>query len=173
MKRIIALVLVFLTLIPSAIAETIDFSSMTPDQLQEIIAQARAALAEFEIQLKEGVVIYNENEIEVSIDGFRFDKSGWLYVDLTIVNGSEYNIHFNLSNTYINGWKVSDSETTVFNIASKKNAHDHIRFIHIDTEANITTVEQIEDFVFTPIVKNADNWKVLFTGEEVTISFSR
>ena len=172
MKKIMALALVFLALIPCAFAESIDYSSMTADQLKDVIAQARAALAEYEIQYNEGVVIYDGNGITVSIDGFRLDNSGWLYVDMTVINRSDYNIHFKLSNTYMNGWKISDSETTMFNIASKKNAHDRIRFIRIATEASITAVEQIEDFVFTPVVQNSSDWSVLFTADEMTVTFS-
>ena len=170
MKKIVCVLLTLLTLIPClAFADGPDYSSMTADELRAVIADARAALARLDLPFDGSRIIYDDNGITVSIDGFRFDSSKWLYVDMTVINRSEYDIHFELENTYINGWKVSDSETTIFNVSAKKNSRDSIRFINFVDETQLSEIDQIEDFTFTPIVKEASNWSTLFKGEEITM----
>lgn len=173
MKKIVCVLLALLTLIPClAWADGLDYASMTADELRAVITDARAALARLEPPFDGSRIIYEDNGITVSIDGFHFDSTKWLYVDMTVINRSEHNIHFQLQNTYINGWKVRDSETTIFNVGAKKNSRDSIRFTHFQEETQLSEIEQIEDFTFTPVVLNADDWSKLYMPDEQTVTFA-
>ena len=173
MKKIIALALVFLALIPCAFAESIDYSSMTADQLKDVIIQARAALASMEEPFTDKCVVYDANDIKITLTGVRKNNNmNWVYFDITVVNKSAYNITIHFSDTYVNGWKVSDDHTFISGLSSKKNAHDEIHFISIEREAEITEINQIEDFSFKIQIRNADNFDMLYETEEQTITFT-
>lgn len=173
MKKIAALVLVFLALIPCAFAESIDYSSMTADQLREVIVQARAALASMEEPFTDKCVVYDANDIKITITGVRKNSSmNWVYFDITVVNKSTNNITIHFSDTYVNGWKISDDHAYISGLESKKNAHGEIHFTDIVREAEITEIDQIEDFSFKVQIRNADNFDLLYETEEQTITFS-
>ena len=173
MKKIVALALVLLSLIPCAFAESIDYSSMTADQLREVIVQARAALASMEEPFMDKCVVYDANDIKITITGIRKNSSmNWVYFDITVINKSENNITVHFSDTYVNGWKVSDDHTYISGLDSNKNAHGDIHFTAIEKEAEITEIDQIEDFSFKIQIRNADTFGLLYETDEQTIIFS-
>ena len=173
MKKIIALALVFLALIPCAFAESIDYSSMTADQLKEVIVQARAALASMEEPFTDKCVVYDDHGIKATVTGIRKETyNDWVYIDVTVVNKSDDVISVFFNDVYINGWKVSSGFFVVAEVGAKKNAKGKLTFLSLDQEAEISKMEEIEDFTFTISIYDPVNYKTLFVSDEQTITFS-
>lgn len=173
MKKIIALVLVFLSLIPCAFAEGIDYSSMTADQLTEVIAQARAALASLEEPFTDKCVVYNDHDIKVTITGISKEEyTNWINFAVTVINKSDRKISVIFDDLYINGWKTTHGLFGVSNVESKKNAKEKMQFFSLEEEAEVTKMEEIEDFSFTIKIYDSVNYKTLYQSDPQTITFS-
>lgn len=173
MKKIIALALVFLALIPCAFAESIDYSSMTAAQLREVIAQARAALASMEEPFADKCVIYDKDDVKITITGFRFDeKKSYLYISATVVNRSSNKINIKLEDAYVNGWQVKDQFLYIGDVESKKNAKAEMRLWDLEASAEVTSLEQIEDFAFQVKITDSSTFKTIDKADEQTITFA-
>lgn len=174
MKKIVCVFLALLTLIPClAWADGPDYSSMTADELRAVIADARAALAGQVAPYADGFVIYDENDIKVTITGVRWDeRNGYFYLDVTVVNRSEHKIYVKLDDDYINGWHVNDSFASTAEFSPKKNGKDSLRFVKLKEDAEVTAMEQIEDLAFHVKIVDSDQYNTLYYTDEMMISFA-
>lgn len=173
MKKIIALALVLLSLIPYAFAESIDYSSMTADQLREVIVQARAALACQEEPFTGKCVVYDENDIKVTITGVSPEEyTNWVNIQVTVVNKSDRKITVMFDDIYINGWQINIGTFSISEVEAKKNAKGKLTFLSLEEEAEVTAMEEIEDFAFKVKIYDPVNYKTLYATDEQTITFS-
>lgn len=172
MKKILCVLLVLSMLLScAALAEGMDYNTMTAEELKQVIVEARAALAKLEPPFEGSRVIYDENDIQISIGAPYAGNAGWIYMDVTVINKSETEITVHIQDIYMNGWKVNDDHGYISNIKSQKNANGNIIFMNAEKEASITAAEQIEDFSFVVRIINPDGFKELDKTEEQTISF--
>ena len=173
MKKIIALVLVCLLSVSCAFAEGIDYSSMSEDQLREVIVQARAALAEKEEPFNDQCVVFEEDGIRVTITGIRSDdRTGWYYIDVTVVNKSENDATITFDDLYINGWQTKTGSFSVQKVGAGKNAKDQLTFYKLSEEAEITKMEDMQDLSFIIKIVDPSTYKTVTKTEEKTITFS-
>ncbi len=173
MKRMFSLILAILLLVPCAFAEGIDYSSMSADELREVIVQARAALAEKEAPFNDKCVVYDENDVRVTLTGIREeDSTGWVYFDITVVNKSKNDYTITFDDLYINGWQIKLGSFSVQEVMAGKNAKGHLTFLKLSEEAEVTKIEEIQDFSFTIRLVDPSSYKTVAQTEAQTITFS-
>ena len=171
MKRIIAMAMVCLMLVPCAFAE--DYSSMSADQLREVIAEARAALAKKIEPFTDKCVVYDENNITVTITGVHPEEyTSWVIFDVTVVNKSESKVTVIFDSLYINGWQIKIGTFSIAEVEARKNAKGKLTFLKLEEEAEVTKMEEIEDFEFIVKIYDPVNYKTLYQTEPQTITFS-
>ena len=172
MKRIIALVLMFLCIMPCVLAE--DYASMSADQLREVIAQARAALAEKEEPFSEKCVVFDDHDIKVTVTGIRLKQyyDDYYEVDVTVVNKSDKTISVRFDDCYINGWQIKTGNFSVSKIGPKKNSKNPISILNLKEQADVSAPEEIEDFSFKVRITDSETYETLYETEEQTITFA-
>ena len=172
MKRIIALVLVFLCIMPCVLAE--DYASLSADQLREVIAQARAALAEKEEPFSEKCVVFDDHDIKVTVTGIRpkefFNDFYEIYV--TVINKSDKTISVRFDDCYINGWQIKTGNFLLSKIGPKKNSKNPITVSSLKEQADVNALEEIEDFSFKVLIIDSETYQTLYETEEQTIAFA-
>lgn len=163
MKRLLILTLALalaLLLCTCALAEGLDFASMTDEELNDALAAIQAELSarngadteQPESTSQENPVILDYDGLTVTVKDIHVD-SDWLYgdaslfVDVVESNESDKKLGANASTVSINGWQVDGS--AYFEIEAGKKAKDTFKFKMSD--ADISTLDEVVEveFVFT------------------------
>lgn len=126
-----------------AVADTIDLSGLTADELQSVIDAARLELTKYHPSVSEGVVLHEDEYIRITHTGVvEIDMIGSLNVGVIVENLSDKNLLISVSNVSCNGWAIWDATASV---PANKKAKTSLSFMSAATDAELATVDDLQD----------------------------
>lgn len=175
MKRFFCLLIAALLMFgSSAVASSVDFTTMTTEEILALIDTARIELTQRDIQSQEKAVIFDQDGVTVALSGKNnveqsYDGSYKLTMGFVVTNASDQNIIFEIDDMYVNGWLTTPFEMTT--VSAGKKAKDQIEKYHIDEDCDITSLEEIETIEFHMSLFNADSYANIAQDIIITINF--
>lgn len=174
MKRLFTLTLTLalaLLLCSCALAEGLDFASMTDEELQTVIDTARNELTNRQLIYAENTVLIDQDGIKLYLSGkndFRLrEESAYLELGTVLVNDSDKNVSILVDDLYVNGWRISALGGGHADAGKKdKSTLDMNLF-----EAEITAFEDIEEMEFTFRVYDSDSYDDILVCDPITVQF--
>jgi hypothetical protein len=168
MRKLFAAFLVFLMVFSSSavMAESVDLSAMTADELVSLIDDARLELSKYLPVVADGVVLYEDENIKITLNGEISIEYGDLVVPVIIQNYTDRNLLIGLNNASCNGWDIMEGSLSVN--ASKK-AKDEITFYSAEEDADLTSVDDVEDITCTIRYFDDDDWDYSVESDEPVI----
>ena len=151
-------------------ADTIDLSGKTAEELIALIDQARNALAELMPPLADGEVLYEDENVTITLNGAPSIEYGSLVLPIIIVNHTDRNLLISMDNVSINGWDVSGGTTSV---SASKKARTEIDFYDAEEAAELKDVADLEDVTGKLSYFDEDDWNWDFEGTSVTWTFAK
>lgn len=180
MKKLLALVLAVLVLIPSAWAE-VDLSSLVPaafaqatnEDLQRLIDLARNELyARQLIASPEYVTVIDTDDVKIYLDGeYGYNaKHTGLFLHCVFMNDSNSPLAIYCEECYVNGWKAYCGMLS--EIAPGKKSHDSFGILISDAGiSDYSEVEEIEWHLYACARDDSYSNRVEFTP--ITICFNQ
>ena len=170
MKRFFAILLAVLILLSAtmALAEGMDFTSMTDAELYALVNGARNELTKRELVAAENVVIVGQDGITVYMTGNNAinEYSPVLEMEAVVVNDTEKSISVSVESASVNGWNVYGSgiyETT----AGKKQKGVFELYLE---DSDATTLEEVEDIEIELYIYDTDTYDRI--GEAITVTMN-
>lgn len=173
MRKIVCFILAMILCVPvCAFAE--DYSSLTVEELYTMIDQAKAELLKRELVEAEKAVIVDADGISLILTGEReltasYDGTMKLTLDVMVVNSSDKNVGVSIDEIYINGWE--ESALASFSLAAGKKAKEKIEMYHVDVDADLKAIEELETIEFHCHTYDADSYHSLTKGIVITVQF--
>lgn len=173
MKRFAALFLaLFMVLsMTAALAEESDalnLSGKTIDELIWIINQARAELAMRLPPVVDGAVLYQDNNVSITMNGEVSLEDGELIIPIVVVNHTNRNLLISFDDMSVNGWAVAGSSASVM---GGKKVKDEICIFDAEESADLTDLDTLTDIDCTVSYFDEDDYDWEFEGESVTWTF--
>ncbi len=113
-------------------------------------------------------VIYDENDIKVTVKGLNIEASFGPEIELLIENNSNKNITVQARYSSINGMMIDNMFSS--DVATGKKSNSTIGFFTADLElAGITTIKEIE---FSLNVIDSDTWDSIVESDMITLTTS-
>ena len=150
LRKVLCVAIVVLLLCPiSAAAE--DYSTLSTGDLYAIIDQAKAELLKRELIAAEKAVIFDYEGISVILTGNatlkqNFDGTKTLSLDIIVTNTSDEERAVSLDRLYVNGWE--GSAIGAYSLGPGKKAKETIDIYHVDTDAELTEMDQLDTIEF-------------------------
>lgn len=176
MKKIVAILLTCLFVFSITSVYATDYSSLSDDELRQVINNARNELVKRGFVVEKKVVFFDQNNIQIYINGdmkidklYAWDDEYCLYLPIVIINDSDKNINVVFDDSSLNGWMTNVSNS-IGSIPVGKKAKGDLIF-----ELGNTDIEKLLDFEeaeFTIVIYDQDNWfgdKVVNKTEPITI----
>ncbi len=173
MKKLFALVLALILLYSTAVAEGIDWASMTDEEIYAEIDNAKAELVKRElVGNTENVTIFDESDVTIIITSIGIDTSDWSYkpalvAEFTIINESDNDIEVYIDNVAINGWEVE--YIGIADAAAGHKARDSFKFKLED--ADVENEDDLETLEIAFRYENPDGTFSYIHTEPFTITF--
>ncbi len=167
MKKFISILLALILLGGLAMAEGIDYASMTDAELHAVLDGVRNELAKRDLKAGDKVLLFEQNGVSVYLTG-EYHVDSWgegkqvLQLEAIVVNESESKISVYIDTVSVNGWEVYGGCIIDINPGKKKKGDFEIRLY----DADITSYEEIEDIEFTFDISDADAYKTIFRLED-------
>lgn len=174
MKKLLSMLLVLVLLLPTMALAEIDWTGMDAATIQMEIDRARAEILTRDIKLPEkGTVLVDADGVVVTLTSAAVEKS-WdgsygLVLNYTVANNSDKAMGFRDDDCYINGWKVSGSISS--SLEAGKKAKESATIYHIDVDADVTTIEEIEELQITFLTFDASTFMTETNDIQTTIYF--
>ena len=145
MRKLLAIIMFFAIILPSAALSDIDVASMTDKELKDIISicsdelRARATIPQEWVLLFDcdTVQVYQTDEAYI---GKTFKN---LYVPIAVINDMDYDVIVSLKNIKCNGWEILDE---LCGASAKSKKKEDLSF-NID-DAFVDSIDQITSFSF-------------------------
>ena len=147
MKRLIAIVIIFLLSVSCAIAEDIDWASLSDEDIEAIIAAAHKELNDRHETTDETIVAYDQDGHKLTLSNMR--EGNYINYDLSVVfdavyeNNSDGSNELSINGSYVNGWDtgaLSSPDTT----PGHKQKMDIVIGLDDTDVASIDEIERIE-----------------------------
>lgn len=145
MKKLIALVMITLMVFcgSAVCAEGLDLDGMTEEQLVALIDDARLALAKFHPSVADGAVLYEDENVVITLAGApEVDSYDSLLLNVVVENYSDHNLIICLENVSCNGWSIFEGSVSV---PANKKAKEAFDFISAATDAELANGEDVQD----------------------------
>lgn len=152
MKKFVSVLMVIISLFYITTA----FAS-APEELIEIINQARLELTQFYEPVTKGTVLYEDENVKVIATGFPYFGdfiSDFLYIDVIVENHSDKNLTIGFENTSINGWAI---DGTGESIPARKKAKCNFNFFSMEN-TDITEANEVQEIEGTFYYFDSDSW---------------
>lgn len=168
MRRLFAAFLVFLMVFSGSavMAEGVDLSAMSADELVALIDDARLELTKYLPAVADGTVLYEDENIKITLNGELEIEYGDLIVPVIIQNYTDRNLIVSFQNASCNGWGVNEGTVSV---NANKKAKDKIDFWNAEEDADLTSIDDVEDITCTIRYFDEDDWKYSVDIEEPVI----
>lgn len=170
MKRLLACIIAILFTAMSipALADGIDFSSMTDEEIQSLIDAGRNVLLERSLVADGKTLVFEQEGVSLYLTGdMRLTDSGFLYVGAILVNDSGTTISLINNACSVNGWMAFMNG--IDSVAPSKKASGELQFNVKDT--GIAAIEDVEEIEICIDVFDKDTPKTWFTIEPVVVNF--
>ena len=144
MKKLLC-ILVTVLLIPAAVLAGPDVSSMTDQELRDLIGQCSAELMARNNDDDAGVLIFDESGVRVYQIGKAYISSiaGYLMVRVAIYNDTEYDLRIGINKAHCNGWDIQGDCGSVS--AHSKSKNDLLLTV---VDADVSDLSQIDSLSF-------------------------
>lgn len=167
MKKLFSILIALILIGGVAMAESIDYASMTDEELHTVIDLARNELARRELTIGDNTLILDAEGIQVyttgniTYDGYR------LKLEVIAVNNSKAELTINTEKASVNGWSISNAPGLHGTSAGKKQKGYFDFYITPDLLPDAESVEDIE-FVLSFLDKD-NGYKTFYTSDPITI----
>lgn len=175
MKRFITICLAILLTLASvaAIAEGIDVSTMTDEELHAIINAARNELTKRELVAAGDLVVVDQDDVQIYMTGNNemkaFDDGGvWLYIEFVVVNNTDTTVNPFVGKSIVNGWDVHGDGMGKTSAGSRQKVTMRMRV----SDGEVSSMEDIEEIVVSFELYDSDNSEMISKTEPVTIHFN-
>ena len=155
MKKLLCVALMLL-LVPSCLAEGIDFSSMTPEEALDVINAARNALTKASV---DGELLRYESPEGYTLifTGLSYNsRHDKCYIEVIFINDMDIDLKAHSTEAYVNGWACH------LTVASSVNAHRRAsdRWFFSFDSVGISSIEEIEDIeIYLSVYKADGNYR--------------
>lgn len=165
MKRIAAWVLALVMMLGGsvALAEDIDFSGKTVQELLNIIDAARTELALQLPPVSDGETLYEDDNLVMTLNGEPAIEYGNLVLPVIIVNKTDRNLLISFENSSCNGWDVLAGSVSV---SASKKARADIELYCVDEDADLADVSELEDVTCFIRYFDDDDWEWYYECED-------
>lgn len=142
MKKFL-IVFLIITLMPTICFAEYDFSSMTADELNELISKAGSALQSLE-PLNDGSYLYNKDGYSISIANVDLNENkGDMSLNLICINDTDYRIMSFFTDVAVNGWAVENAKSSTLQ-PNTKSRNENLEIKNIFNLAGISSFNEIE-----------------------------
>lgn len=108
MKKLLTLLLALLLIGSIALAESLDYASMTDKELQDIIDGARNELLVRKLDSDGTFVLFDQDGAKLYLTGhYKINSSGFVKMEAVFINNTGKAATVGVDEVYVNGWKVS------------------------------------------------------------------
>ena len=174
MKKLVSVVLSLLLVFSFASAE-VDLSSMSyaalsNEDLHAVINAARNELLKRELVSGEKTIIFDQDGVQVYLTGK--NKAGkYLKLGAVLINNSDVTVSLDAVNNHasMNGWEVYCSADDLAKTGPGKKQKGDITLNAEDAE--VVSLEDIEEIEFTFTLKNVDTRKDISTAPTVVVHY--
>jgi len=160
MKKLFAMILVIALALPVIALADPDVTSMTDQELRDMITACSAELRARSTTEPDGTLLFETEGLKLYQIGEPRVSSDYLYIPVAIYNDLDFQVSLSPNVPKINGWEIYSSGASA-NAKSKKK--DELSFKISD--ADVTALDQIDSFVFGWTVFNMDTWEFPFESE--------
>lgn len=160
MKKLLALILALILSCSVAFAAVPDISGCTDAELQQLIDLARNRLYVNALKIEKDAVLVDRDGILLYMTGEYHtwgSSNVYLTINCVLVNNNKFEVSVGFETSSINGWEVYGSGTGSCEAGKKKKVELEFEL----TDADIKTVEEIEDITFSLYTYNSTDWKTM------------
>ena len=169
MKKLIIVILILALILPAVamadfdLASMMDLSSISDEQLQNIISNCSAELMARHTTEPEGTLIFEYEGVKVYQTGKAEVNAftGFLTVPVAVYNDTDSEMVISAENTHCNGWDISAGNCRA---SAKSKKKDDIYFDI--TDADVKTIDQIDSLNFKWQVYDYDHYSTIYTQEK-------
>lgn len=173
MKKLISILAALVLLGGIAVSESIDYASLTDDQLHEIINLARNELAKRELIAQEKTVLFEQDGVQLYLTGkYRVSsKADYMYLEAVVVNDSDLSVGVALDSykASVNGWDVWGDGISGTKPGKKQKGEITIKI----ADAEISTYEELEEIEFVFKLFNGETYKTISLTDPITVHFNQ
>ena len=167
-KLLLGALLIALTILPlAALADPIDISGLSQDELHALIDSARLALVAHDFAADEDMVLLDHPDAKVTMTGIELYDST-LRANQIVENRSDKELVIRIENCYVNGWLVSGLGRT--ELSAGKKAKDNYSFFRVE-DADVAMLEDVADLEFTIIVQEIGSSEIIVKSDPIRIDF--
>lgn len=153
--------LLLLTTAALAAPQEIDLETMTAEELNTLIDQARLALADANTVADGSILILDELGVKAYLTGAKVEYNG-LYLNMTVENGSDTEIWIRIEDVYVNGWGVSPTASSQIAAGKKWKGTPTIYSME---NADVQSDEDLQDIEFTVQLMDITSFTNLYKSE--------
>lgn len=151
-----------------------DYSSMSTEDLYIMIDQAKTELLKRELIEAEKAVIVDADGISLILTGDvsiqqSYDGSMTLILGILVANSSDKDVGVSVEEIYVNGWE--ESTLTTFSLAPGKKSKGEIEMYHVDEDANLKAIEELETIEFHCDTFDPNTYQTITDDIVITVQF--
>lgn len=139
-----------------------DLSAMTEDELLGLITDARAELGKRTTAVADGTVMYEDENIRITVNSAPYIAYSSLCIDVVIENFSSSDIIASIENCKLNGWHHYGASVSVS--ANGKNKAT-LEFYSVDKTAGINDPSEVQDIVGVVDYFDTTTYETIYTSE--------
>ena len=161
MKKLITVILILSLLLPAAALAT-DVTSMTDQELKEMIAICSAELISRNTTDISGTLLFEHEGVQLFQNGDAvIGSGGFLRIPVIIVNNTNHEMCISIEDAICNGWSIySSGASTVANSKKKDDLSFNVG------DADVTSLDQIISLSFKWSVLNFDTFDTVYKQGE-------
>lgn len=163
MKKLITVVLILALLLPSvSLAADFDISSMTDQEIRDLISKCSAVLRLRHQSDPDGIPLFEAEGVRVCQTGdAQFQQfTGFLIIPVVIYNSTPNNVYVGIEQAHCNGWDILGGCGNV-SAGSKAKADLYLTV----NDADVKKLNQIESLSFAWVILNSDSYEFIYRQE--------
>lgn len=161
MKKLITIILAMAMLLPVvALADLPDITSLSDQELKDLIEVCSAELASRDTAKAEETLLFDQDGVKLFQTGEAYVYDEYMYIPVAIHSEKDFELSLGMENVKLNGWDVYSSGVFVSANAKKKG---ELSFKIAD--ADVSEISQIESLEFSWVIFNNETWEFPYRGE--------
>lgn len=143
--------------------EEFDLSALTEDELWDVIAAARMELGKYNPAIAEGVVLYEDENIKITLNADPYiDEYGTLTLAVIVENFTDMNIIASIDNCQINGWDCYGPTVSVTAGGKSKTEMD---FYDVAEDAEVNDISELQEIKGVISYFDTDTYETIYESE--------
>ncbi len=171
-KTILVIILLVLFLPINSYADSnIDLKALTDDELIDLIADTRLEYFTRRINSDNRQIIYDTEKLKITLTGQYEERfSSLVALDCIVENHTDNVISIFIDSIDVNGFQINDTERFVC-LDFKPNKKIKGSIVFDFTRADINGYKGLKDIILTLKVCDSNSNDILFTTDEILITF--